>query len=739
MKRRETSLGSIGLLAALIGLHLLIVASIARQPLNVNQADPSKRSLVWPLFNDSVHRIGPMADFLAVYHAGLTAVQGLNPYEQRENPGRTPYFFEFRYLPAAGFLIGAPLTLLSPRGAGLVWMLVLELILAGFALFWWRAAGPGPARWGGLVVLLLSTPFFLELHMGQFTFAAIALSAAALILLGRREGGRPARSWIHAPAVGAALCFTLAVLLKVFPLVLAPVLLRRGRPGWITLGSALAALVLLNAPYFASHPGTWETFYKGNFGAIGAWQGMHSGNFSLVYVIQMMVRDLAHFWSPESWDTFVKIWRVLVLGTASVAVLISPRRDVVLAGGLMLLAHFLSYHHVWEHHLSGVVLILLLCLWRVEASSAERRPSSGTGGAAGVRAWAIGAGALWAAAVLMAMPTPFVLIDRALDPRVADPAKHWSAFSRYCLPLFKVVPLLLGSVAVAAFLFTKRTARRAPAAAKVTGTALIAILSLLFAGPAYSRIAGPAAGDSGSAGASGASAARFEPFLDLQLAKGFPVASDLRISQPGLGTKARFHGAGFRDESFETPPWYSVRGGLWLRRPSWLGVAAEFVHPKLYLRRGETLRLSGTWQGIPIDTSTPVCTRIQQFSLSHGANRLFLDLLFRRTLLGPETVRSSGRPGAGPRDRIRGFAGLGFGANIPHTEIRIDGMKLAEKYEFAGPAWQVFAGADVGLRRWASALLEYKYTGGEFEVEVFQGTAAVDGRAHLVTAGLRIG
>src|SRR5438105_106476 len=115
--------GAIVVLVAL-ALHAAIVLSIIDSP----------RPIIWRLHNDTVHRIGPAADFYAVYHAGVNLRRGLSPFANNQD-GVTPFYYPFRYLPGLGFA-AEPLTWLSPRQAYLLWIAVLESLLAAlvFAL-----------------------------------------------------------------------------------------------------------------------------------------------------------------------------------------------------------------------------------------------------------------------------------------------------------------------------------------------------------------------------------------------------------------------------------------------------------------------------------------------------------------------------------------------------------------------------------------------------------------------------
>ncbi len=55
-------LRDVGVVVVLVALHLGIVASVAFD----------ERPAIWPLHNDTIHRVGRGADFYAVYHAAMT-------------------------------------------------------------------------------------------------------------------------------------------------------------------------------------------------------------------------------------------------------------------------------------------------------------------------------------------------------------------------------------------------------------------------------------------------------------------------------------------------------------------------------------------------------------------------------------------------------------------------------------------------------------------------------------------
>lgn len=408
----------VALLLSVVTLHVYVVWTIAAQPLGILRKPPSQRSAIWNLHNDTVHRKGPGADLFAVYHAGVALDQGLDPYGLDENPRRTPYFFAFRYLPVVGQTLGFALSTLPPRAAYLLWVAILEATLAGLiAAIFRRARDPGLSVLA-TCILLVSSPYFLEVHMGQFTFVTLGLVALA-VLLPQPTGARR----IGKGTLRGAACYTAAVLLKVFPLVAAPALLRR-MPQRLILAIAVVTAVAVSAPYFLARPHEWGIFYQTNVGAPSG--GGDAGNYGLVYLMARIVDDLGQPWLAERSRVLITGWRILMLSASALLVWLSREGRIGLGVATMLLAHFASYPHVWEHHMSGVIvtgILVLLTVWH------DRGPTC-----------RVARGVIIAALILLALPTPFALFDVDKNPAVWDPSATWPAWQRYVLPLSKALP-----------------------------------------------------------------------------------------------------------------------------------------------------------------------------------------------------------------------------------------------------------------------------------------------------------
>ncbi len=400
-KRLETPPRELWLLGLVAVVHVLLVVSVLGQPISLPHPDVD-RSLTWSLHFDSVHRGGPAADFFAVYHAGVNLSRGLSPYLQEEEPQRTPYHFPFRYLPLVGQTLGRAAQQLEPAAAWRAWGLVLELLLVALCVAVWRRAD-GTTRPLLIALLLLSVPYFLELHMGQFTFAAVALLVLGLLHLERLAWSVP--------------LLTAAAWLKVFPLVAIPALLRERR-GAQAAAAWVALVALGGGAYFLGHGDDWRIFLERNFARpVG---GMDSGNHSPLYAVLLVGARLGVEWSEANWFPLLSAVRFGVLGVTVVCVLGTRLRDPrVLASGLVL-AHFVSYAHFWEHHVSGLVpLGVLLTL----AAPARRS-----------------AAVALTLTVLLALPTPFFGLDPVRDVFDPDPGQRWTLGARLLLLGSKAVP-----------------------------------------------------------------------------------------------------------------------------------------------------------------------------------------------------------------------------------------------------------------------------------------------------------
>jgi hypothetical protein len=267
-------------------------------------------------------------------------------------------------------------------------------------MLWNRIADTG-VRYAAAGILLVNSTYFLELYMGQFTFAAVTLVYLAIVL---RAG---------------QVSYSASALLKPFGLVVLPALATQRRY-WSHGALALLCVVLFSLPYFLAHPEQWRAFVEGNFGVQGGW---HTGNFGFLRFLQLVAEDTGIPFFERHWAACVGTLRTIVLGATALAVFHSKNRSVVVGAATLLLAHFLTYHHVWEHHMSGV------CVAGAALLTVPDRPK-------------FVAPAVLVSLLLLAIPTPFGLLDSAKDPKLWDPSEHWPRHALYLLVLPKVIPTM---------------------------------------------------------------------------------------------------------------------------------------------------------------------------------------------------------------------------------------------------------------------------------------------------------
>jgi len=189
---------------------------------------------------------------------------------------------------------------------------------------------------------------------------------------------------------------------------------------------------------------------------------------------------------------------------------------------------------------------------------------------------------------------------------------------------------------------------------------------------------------------------RFEAYLG----KASTLDADLKVEQPSRQNSLLFHEIEYADRSFRTPLYYGLRTGYFAGPCSNLGFEVEFIHAKLHSKSQQEVRVSGSREGEPIDTTMRLGEIVQDFSMSHGLNFLFFNLVGRGELF-------RNRDGQAGKAEIYGRVGIG--PLIPHTESVIDGEEK-EQYDLHGPAYQLAAGVGVEILEKLFLLLEYKFT-----------------------------
>jgi predicted double-glycine peptidase len=399
------------------------------------------------LFNDSMHRFGPGADFFSIYAAGLKARHGLSVYTIDPGTMAVPYAYAFRYAPVAAYTLGVLLSLLPALTAYAAWLIVCEwTLLRNIRLTLEHAPNPATGYMAASLWLLFS-PYYLELYTGQFTFVAASLVFWSYLAWSpKRAAGVPSRIGAR---TGDGL-FAMAVWLKLMPTLFLPITLLRGR--WKGAVATLLVLLATSWLYFARHPADWGAFRMINTDPIPTWHAGNQGLMALAYglmneriapFLAFRVAAIAVVGTSLLWMT-ARAWQLRPGRGSSAAGSIAQRgagADAFEARLLLLYAactaaYLLLYKDVWEHHY--VLLLPPLVLL------ALRRAPAG----------------LWLPSFLLAaVPTLFVLYDVHGLGFNEDPQRYWRpavSLLQHGLKPLSAIWLLAGAVGMSLPVFHLR-------------------------------------------------------------------------------------------------------------------------------------------------------------------------------------------------------------------------------------------------------------------------------------------
>jgi opacity protein-like surface antigen len=203
-------------------------------------------------------------------------------------------------------------------------------------------------------------------------------------------------------------------------------------------------------------------------------------------------------------------------------------------------------------------------------------------------------------------------------------------------------------------------------------------------------------------------------------------AATLRIEQPALGSDFEVRDVAFAGRSFASPVYYGYRI-LWAGpRQARVGFEAELIHLKVYADAGALVPVRGTIRAAPVDGTMRFGEVVERFSISHGLNLLFGNLVLRQPIVGAGPVRDR---------RVVLAVRLGAGPTIPHAESTIGG-RTQEQYEWGRVAGQIAAGVEYRVTAHLAAIAEYKVTATRQRVAVPDGSASASFTTQHAVAGI---
>jgi opacity protein-like surface antigen len=145
-------------------------------------------------------------------------------------------------------------------------------------------------------------------------------------------------------------------------------------------------------------------------------------------------------------------------------------------------------------------------------------------------------------------------------------------------------------------------------------------------------------------------------------------------------------------KSFESPPYWGVRGIYWLDvNPSW-GVMVDYNHAKIYSELGATVKVSGTRNGVALNGKDRVSNTFDILEFTDGLNEIYLGGTYRWQ-----------------HERWTPYVGLGVGLSFPHVEIRRTGSSIRTfEYQVTGVAVEGLVGLEYRITPRVSAFGDYK-------------------------------
>jgi hypothetical protein len=297
---------------------------------------------------ERAHRI----DFAHYYASSRTLLETGRPYGVDLEPMYQRFGFdvpeEIRHAtnPPSLLWLFAPFAWLPPAGAFIAWTLVQALALA--AILWQTkrllAGRLSDRAWRFVCCGVISShPVY-----WHFCFSQTQLLLAALVLA--------AFAWHrHGKHTHACLAVTAAGLLKLFPFILLPWFVWRGR--WksasITLVAGAAAVLLTGIPH-------WIAFFRQGYPLVTSWTLGHPYNSSLPALLVNLI-------SPPGAETLNPVWWPVagLLGAILLAVAYlvcrQGRGDAELEFSLLSVAMLAGSLVSWGHYL--VFLIFPVAVW----------------------------------------------------------------------------------------------------------------------------------------------------------------------------------------------------------------------------------------------------------------------------------------------------------------------------------------------------------------------------------------
>ena len=180
-------------------------------------------------------------------------------------------------------------------------------------------------------------------------------------------------------------------------------------------------------------------------------------------------------------------------------------------------------------------------------------------------------------------------------------------------------------------------------------------------------------------------------------------STDLTLIQPQFDTNVTYHHVDWHGKPFTQSPYYGIRIGGFLRRLPRLGFELEYNHSKVYAKVQEQKRITGVWQGVPINAVETMQDKVDEYRITNGINTLNLNTLYRF----PVSVGTHY-----PNGRFQPYVGMGLQYYVLYSINTVAGVEDERGYRNGGFGFQAFGGGRFLITPRFGLFLEGRYQQG---------------------------
>lgn len=196
--------------------------------------------------------------------------------------------------------------------------------------------------------------------------------------------------------------------------------------------------------------------------------------------------------------------------------------------------------------------------------------------------------------------------------------------------------------------------------------------------------------------------------------------ADVELATPTATLE--FEDVAWRSDSFSSPPHWGFRVARWFGDEDRFAVALDFVHAKVIAEEDERVAVSGTRNGLAVNTTERVDATFTTFEYTDGLNLATLNVLYRVP---------------GFTYRFTPYLGGGIGAAVPHVEVTVPGVNVRE-YQAVGFTAHGLMGLSGLVTEHVGAFVEYKAGYTDVDAELPGGSVSHGLFSHHVNFGLLV-